>query len=56
MLPRLLRELSHALDAAEGSANLIIEGDNFDGLRLLKSTHAGWIRVIYIDPPYNTGN
>jgi adenine-specific DNA-methyltransferase len=36
--------------------NLIIEGDNFDALRLLKATHAGKIRVIYIDPPYNTGN
>ncbi len=35
---------------------LIIEGDNFDSLRLLRSTHAGRIRVIYIDPPYNTGN
>jgi len=36
--------------------NLIIEGDNFDALRLLTATHAGKIRVIYIDPPYNTGN
>jgi len=36
--------------------NLIIEGDNYDALRLLKATHAGKIRVIYIDPPYNTGN
>ena len=36
--------------------NLIIEGDNFDSLRLLRTTHAGKIRVIYIDPPYNTGN
>ena len=36
--------------------NLIIEGDNFDALRLLRATHAGKIRVIYIDPPYNTGN
>jgi adenine-specific DNA-methyltransferase len=35
---------------------LIIEGDNFDSLRLLRATHAGKIRVIYIDPPYNTGN
>jgi adenine-specific DNA-methyltransferase len=35
---------------------LIIEGDNFDSLRLLKATHAGRVRVIYIDPPYNTGN
>ena len=56
VLPRLLPEASHALDATAGSANLIIEGDNFDSLRLLKSTHAGKIRVIYIDPPYNTGN
>lgn len=36
--------------------NLIIEGDNFDALRYLKMTHAGRIKVIYIDPPYNTGN
>jgi adenine-specific DNA-methyltransferase len=36
--------------------NLIIEGDNFDSLRLLKATHAGKIRVIYIAPPDNTGN
>lgn len=56
VLPRLVPELSHALDADAGSPNLVIEGDNFDALRLLKSTHAGKIRVIYIDPPYNTGN
>jgi adenine-specific DNA-methyltransferase len=36
--------------------NLIIEGDNYDALRLLRATHRGKIRVIYIDPPYNTGN
>ena len=42
--------------AAFAHRNLIIEGDNFDSLRLLKATHAGKIRVIYIDPPYNTGN
>lgn len=56
VLPRLVPEASHALDATAGSANLIIEGDNFDSLRLLKATHAGRIRVICIDPPYNTGN
>ena len=56
VLPRLVPEACHALDATAGSANLIIEGDNFDSLRLLKSTHAGKVRVIYIDPPYNTGN
>ena len=42
--------------AGDPYQNLIIEGDNFDSLRLLKTTHANKIRVIYIDPPYNTGN
>ena len=58
VLPRLVEEISHGLQAlaGPGTPNLIIEGDNFDSLRLLKSTHAGKIRVIYIDPPYNTGN
>ena len=36
--------------------NLIIEGDNFDALRFLRMTHAGKVKCIYIDPPYNTGN
>ncbi|MGQ7249977.1 site-specific DNA-methyltransferase [Halomonas sp. V046] len=50
-----------SLDAAlsHGEApweNLIIEGDNYDALRALRMTHAGRIRCIYIDPPYNTGN
>lgn len=59
VLPRLVPELSHRPDGlapGEPHRNLIIEGDNFDALRLLKSTHAGRVRVIYIDPPYNTGN
>lgn len=36
--------------------NLIIEGDNFASLQVLNYTHHGKIDVIYIDPPYNTGN
>ena len=36
--------------------NLVIEGDNFDALRYLRMPHAGRIKCIYIDPPYNTGN
>jgi len=36
--------------------NLIVEGDNFDALRYLRMTHAGKVKCIYIDPPYNTGN
>lgn len=35
--------------------NLVIEGDNFDALRALRMSHAGRVRCIYIDPPYNTG-
>lgn len=35
--------------------NLIIEGDNYHALSVLNYTHAGKIDVIYIDPPYNTG-
>jgi adenine-specific DNA-methyltransferase len=37
-------------------SNLLIEGDNFDALRYLRMTHAGRVKCIYIDPPYNTGN
>ena len=36
--------------------NLYIEGDNLDALKLLRNTYAGKIKMIYIDPPYNTGN
>ncbi|MBR8369767.1 site-specific DNA-methyltransferase [Burkholderia cenocepacia] len=55
ILPAIVPELSVASDQS-GYRHLIIEGDNFDSLRLLRSTHANKIRVIYIDPPYNTGN
>jgi len=36
--------------------NLIIEGDNLEVLKLLQKSYAGKIKMIYIDPPYNTGN
>lgn len=35
--------------------NLYIEGDNLDALKILRETYAGKIKMIYIDPPYNTG-
>lgn len=45
------------LSCGQGAqTNLIIEADNFDALRYLRMTHAGRIKCIYIDPPYNTGN
>ncbi|MFO1263102.1 MAG: site-specific DNA-methyltransferase [Rhodoferax sp.] len=56
VLPRLVPEWSHTPEGCTAHHNLVIEGDNFDSLRLLRSTHAGKVRVIYIDPPYNTGN
>ena len=45
----------HSVGAAPWR-NLVIEGDNFDALRYLRMTHAGRVKCIYIDPPYNTGN
>lgn len=39
-----------------GQMNFLIEGDNLASLKLLEKTHSGKIDVIYIDPPYNTGN
>ncbi len=50
-------DLDPALSCGDGPhENLIIEGDNFDALRYLRMTHAGQVKCIYIDPPYNTGN
>ena len=38
------------------SENLIIEGDNLEVLKLLQKSYMGKVKMIYIDPPYNTGN
>jgi len=40
----------------DSTKNLFIEGDNLDALKLLQETYLGQIKLIYIDPPYNTGN
>lgn len=50
---RAYRKESVSFDA---TANIFIEGDNLDVLRLLQETYLGKIKMIYIDPPYNTGN
>lgn len=50
---RLCREESVDFDTTE---NLYIEGDNLEVLKLLQETYLGKIKMIYIDPPYNTGN
>lgn len=43
-------------DAPDAPNHIIIEGDNLEALTALSYTHEGQIDVIYIDPPYNTGN
>lgn len=40
----------------ENSKNLFVEGDNLDALKLLQETYLGGVKLIYIDPPYNTGS
>lgn len=40
----------------DGQMNFLIEGDNLASLQLLEKTHKGKIKMIYIDPPYNTAN
>jgi adenine-specific DNA-methyltransferase len=40
----------------ENTRNLFIEGDNLDVLKLLQETYLNKVKLIYIDPPYNTGN
>jgi len=56
---RLDRGRSVGRDGARGSIdteNIYIEGDNLDALKLLQETYLGKVKMIYIDPPYNTGS
>lgn len=57
-LPVLIEDKDRALTKAGPDApnHILIEGDNLEALATLAYTHAGKIDVIYIDPPYNTGN
>lgn len=50
---RPIRESSVDFDTTQ---NLYIEGDNLEVLKLLRETYLGKVKMIYIDPPYNTGN
>lgn len=50
---RPVREKSVDFDTTK---NLFIEGDNLDALKLLQESYLGKVKLIYIDPPYNTGN
>lgn len=53
MTLRSCREESEDFDHTQ---NLYIEGDNLDVLKALRETYLGKVKMIYIDPPYNTGN
>lgn len=44
------------IEGKENKFNFLLEGDNLHSLYLLEKTHKGKIDIIYIDPPYNTGN
>jgi len=50
---RPTRDESVDFDATQ---NLFIEGDNLDALKLLQESYLGKVKLIYVDPPYNTGN
>ena len=51
-----VKERAIISDDADAPNHILIEGDNLHALTALSYTHAGKIDVIYIDPPYNTGN
>lgn len=56
---RFLKEKSVGRDGTPGgtdSENIYIEGDNLDALKILRETYLGKVKMIYIDPPYNTGH
>ena len=56
---RFVKEKSVGRDGTHGgtdSENIYIEGDNLDALKILRETYLGKVKMIYIDPPYNTGN
>lgn len=54
-IPVLKEEKNKDIDNG-GENNILIEGDNFHSLSVLNYTHKESVDVIYIDPPYNTGN
>jgi len=54
--PFFVEDIDKSIYKNNGNYNILIEGDNFYSLTLLKSFYKNKIDVIYIDPPYNTGN
>ncbi|AZS51294.1 site-specific DNA-methyltransferase [Entomomonas moraniae] len=54
-IAKTLRPCPEESVAFDSTQNLFIEGDNLDALKLLQETYLGKVKMIYIDPPYNTG-
>ena len=55
-IAKTLRPVKERSKDWDTTQNLYIEGDNLDALKLLRENYAGKIKLIYIDPPYNTGH
>lgn len=55
-ITKTLRPQLAESEAFETTRNLFIEGDNLDALKLIQDSYLGRIKLIYADPPYNTGN
>lgn len=55
-ISKTLRPVKERSKDWDTTQNLYIEGDNLDALKILRETYAGKIKLIYIDPPYNTGH
>jgi adenine-specific DNA-methyltransferase len=55
-IARTLRPCQEESVDFDTTKNLFIEGDNLEALKLLQETYLGKVKLIYIDPPYNTGN
>ncbi|OFI07088.1 putative methyltransferase [Clostridium acetireducens DSM 10703] len=56
ILGRTLKYVEEDSKKPESTENIYIEGDNLEVLKLLRQSYYGKIKMIYIDPPYNTGN
>ena len=55
-IAKTLRPTNYGAENFFETRNIFIEGDNLDALKLLQETYLGRIKLIYIDPPYNTGH
>ncbi len=53
---RLLRKVPESSEGRAGSGNMIVHGDNLEALKALLPYYRGGVKLVFIDPPYNTGN